>query len=62
MELYANQLKVTKASEIKALVKHSYFNGKNYLIEAEIDSKTIYFEHYKPIKKGQQVFLSIIVN
>jgi hypothetical protein len=44
------------------LVKHSYFNGKNYLIEAELNSKTIYFEHHKAIKKGQQVFLSIFVN
>jgi len=60
--VYANQLKVSKTSEIKALVKHSYFNGKNYLIEAELDSKPIFFEHHKAIKKGQHVFLSIIVN
>ena len=60
--VYANQLKVSKTSEIKALVKHSYFNGINFLIEAEFNSKPIYFEHQKAIKKNREIYLSIVVN
>lgn len=59
--VYANQLKVARNSDLKVLVKHSYFNGKNYLIEAELDSKTVYFEHTKALKKGSIVFLKVIV-
>lgn len=59
--VYANQLKVARNSDLKVLVKHSYFNGKNYLIEAELDSKTVYFEHSKALKKESIVFLKVIV-
>jgi ABC-type sulfate/molybdate transport systems ATPase subunit len=59
--VYANQLKVSRNSDLKVLVKHSYFNGKNYLIEAELDSKTVYFEHTKALKKESNIFLKVIV-
>jgi ABC-type sulfate/molybdate transport systems ATPase subunit len=59
--VYANQLKVARNSDLKVLVKHSYFNGKNYLIEAELDSKTVYFEHTKALKKESNIFLKVIV-
>jgi ABC-type sulfate/molybdate transport systems ATPase subunit len=59
--VYANQLKVSRNSDLKALVKQSYFNGKNYLIEAELDSKTVYFEHTKALKKESNVILKVIV-
>ena len=53
-DLYVTNEFFSKTSEIKALVKQSYFNGKNYLIEAELDFKPIYFEHHKAIKKDQR--------
>jgi ABC-type sulfate/molybdate transport systems ATPase subunit len=59
--VYAHQLKVAETSEMKVLVKQSYFNGKNHLIEAELSSKTIYFEHHKAINKDAVVCLKVIV-
>ncbi|HEX9825810.1 MAG TPA: ABC transporter ATP-binding protein [Flavobacteriaceae bacterium] len=58
--VYANQLKVARNSGLKVLVKHSYFNGKNYLIEAELGSKKVYFEHHKALKKDSMVSLKVI--
>jgi ABC-type sulfate/molybdate transport systems ATPase subunit len=59
--VYAHQLKVARNSDLRVAVKHSYFNGKNYLIEAELDSKKIYFEHQKAIKKDAVVCLKVNV-
>ncbi|HKK11481.1 MAG TPA: ABC transporter ATP-binding protein [Flavobacteriaceae bacterium] len=58
--VYADQLKVVEDSNLKAMVKHSFFNGRNYLIEAELDSQRIYFEHPKTIEKGSSVYLKVI--
>jgi len=58
--VYANQLKVVKDSDLKVSVKRSYFNGENYLIEASLDSKLIYFKHKKALKNGAIVCLKII--
>jgi len=57
--VYAHQLKAVKESNLKATVLKSFFNGKNYLIEAILDSKSIYFEHIKAIKKDSVVCLKV---
>lgn len=59
--VYAHQLKRVKDSDLKATVMHSYFNGKNYLIEAEMNSNSIFFEHQRSIKKGTIVCLKVVV-
>ena len=58
--VYAHQLKVVKDSNLKANVLQSYFNGKNYLVEAILDSKSIYFEHSKALEKDSVVCLKVI--
>lgn len=59
--VYSHQLKVARNSDLKVKVQNSYFNGKNYLVEAELHSKTIYFEHHKALKKDALVYLKVIV-
>jgi len=58
--VYAHQLKRVKNSDLKAIVEHSYFNGKNYLIEAKIDKNKIFFEYRKAIKKGTKIHLKVL--
>ncbi|WP_242203215.1 ABC transporter ATP-binding protein [Aestuariivivens insulae] len=57
--VYANQLKVVERSNLKATVKQSYYNGKHYLIEAELNGKTIFFEYSNKIKPQTELHLSI---
>ena len=58
--VYANQLKAVDKSHLKALVKQSYYKGGFYLIEAELNGKTVFFEHGKQLKKGKIIFLNQI--
>jgi len=57
--VYAHQLKIVKDSNLKVTVLKSYFNGKNHMIEASLDSRLIYFEQSKTIKKGTVVCLAV---
>lgn len=57
--VYAHQLKVTDTSQLKATVKHSYFKGDYYLIEANLDGNTIYFKHNKLLKEGVEIHLKL---
>jgi len=59
--VYAHQLKRIKNSALKATVIHSYFNGKNFMIEAMFNSNIVYFEHPKAIKKDTVVCLKVEV-
>ena len=58
--VYSHQLKRVKNSDLKASVLNSYFNGKNYLIEANLNSNIIFFEHKKVLKKDSIVSLKIV--
>lgn len=57
--VYAHQLKVVKNSDIKVTIKKSYFKGQNYLIEALLDTQTVFFEHPSDLKIGKMVFLKV---
>lgn len=57
--VYANQLKVVEKSDLKATVKQSYFKGHYFLIEAEANEDTLFFEHSKGLKTNEDVYLSI---
>ena len=57
--VYSHQLKCAKDSDLKATVLNSYFNGINYLIEANLNSNTIFFEHQKALKKESVICLKI---
>ncbi|MDT8415454.1 MAG: ABC transporter ATP-binding protein [Flavobacteriaceae bacterium] len=53
--VYAHQLKIVAHSPLKAVVKQCYFNGKNYLIEADFNATLIYIEHAEQIDTGTAI-------
>ncbi len=57
--LYANQLKVVENSDLKVLVKQSYFKGNCYLIEGDLNGEKVFFEHHKQLSLELEVFLNI---
>ncbi|MEZ4855313.1 MAG: ABC transporter ATP-binding protein [Gelidibacter sp.] len=57
--VYAHQLKVVEKSKMKVIVKQSYFKGQNYLVEADFEGETIFFEHPKAMKKNSSVYLTV---
>jgi iron(III) transport system ATP-binding protein len=57
--VYAHQLKVVDTSDLKAIVKSSYYKGNYYLIEADSNGETVFFEHPNNIAKGEQIYLSV---
>lgn len=56
---YPNQIKLTKKSNIKATVKNNYFKGNYYLIEADLNGFTIFFEHKIKLQKNTECYLNI---
>ncbi|WP_405574410.1 ABC transporter ATP-binding protein [Winogradskyella sp. Asnod2-B02-A] len=57
--VYANQIKIVEQSDLKAVVKTSYFNGRNWLIEAEYNSEPVFILHDFELKKDEQIYFSI---
>ena len=57
--VYSNQLKIVVKSELKSRVKKSYYNGKNYLIEADFNNKSIFIEHDKELETGKLIYFTI---
>ncbi|HLP64333.1 ABC transporter ATP-binding protein [Flavobacterium sp.] len=58
--IYPHQLKVTEKSNLKVTVVHSYFRGNHYLIEAEYNTQTVFFESEVDFKKSSDVCLKKI--
>ncbi|GAA3643311.1 ABC transporter ATP-binding protein [Flavivirga jejuensis] len=56
--VYAHQLKVVDTSDLKAIVKQSYYKGNYYLIEADSNGETVFFEHDIALQKGKAIFLN----
>jgi len=52
---YATQIKIVSNSKQKAIVSKSYFNGENYIIEAEFESQTLLISNSKPINKNETI-------
>ena len=57
--IYSHQLKVVEVSEIKVLVRESYFKGPNFLIHGDFNDEPIFFENHESIPQGQSVYLQI---
>lgn len=56
--LYPHQLEVTaEKTELQVSVLQSYFKGSHYLILANWNGETIFFEHKAEIPKGEQLYL-----
>lgn len=43
--VYAHELEISKTSDLKVTIKHNYFRANNYLIEADFNSKPVFFYH-----------------
>lgn len=56
---YPNQIKLVENSDIKASVKTSYFKGDFYLIEANLNGKIIFFEHFEKLPIGAEIYFKI---
>lgn len=57
--IYAHELKLVEESNLKAIVKKSYFKGIYYLVEAEFNGRVIYFEHNGGLKENNEVCLEV---
>ncbi|EDP72757.1 multiple sugar-binding ABC transporter, ATP-binding protein [Flavobacteriales bacterium ALC-1] len=57
--VYAYQLKIVEQSDLKAVVKQSYFNGSSWLIEADYNSKSIFIEHNIEVNKDLSIYFKI---
>ncbi|NMH29427.1 ABC transporter ATP-binding protein [Flavobacterium silvaticum] len=58
--VYPHQLKIS-GSGIRAIVKKSYFQGSHYLIKAEYEAGTLFFENRVAIMENEGVFLALSV-
>ncbi|WP_037318379.1 ABC transporter ATP-binding protein [Salegentibacter sp. Hel_I_6] len=57
--LYPEEIKLTQKAGIKAEVKKSWFKGETWLIESDLNGKTIYFNHSKALKEGRKINLKV---
>ncbi|TXE12911.1 ABC transporter ATP-binding protein [Seonamhaeicola algicola] len=58
--VYAHQIKIVEHSNLKATVKHSYYNGNHYLIEAILNDKLVLFKHENSIENDTTVYLKVV--
>jgi iron(III) transport system ATP-binding protein len=58
--LYPNQLRIVKNSTLKATIVNSYFKGNYYLIEADLNGKIIFFEHFEKLQICSEIYLKLI--
>jgi ABC-type Fe3+/spermidine/putrescine transport system ATPase subunit len=57
--IYAHQLKIVEQSDLKAIVKTSYFNGNSWLIEADYNSKSVFIEHKSELDENSNIYFEI---
>ena len=55
--IYAHQLKIVDHSNIKATVTSCYFNGANYLIEADFNGRSVYVNSDLALEKNTVLYL-----
>lgn len=55
--IYPHQLKVVEKSDLKVTVQNSYFRGSHYLIEANCDDQTLFFENHLNIENSTIIYL-----
>lgn len=58
--VYAHQLKIVESSALKVVVKHSYFRGNFYMIEALYNDDQIFFESDSPYNPNTIIRLEIV--
>jgi ABC-type Fe3+/spermidine/putrescine transport system ATPase subunit len=60
--LYPHQIQAIEESALKAVVLHSYFKGFYWLIEADFEGQTIFFNHPLDLVIGKEVHLKLLVS
>ena len=55
--LYPHQIKIVANSDLEAIVLNSYFKGSFWLIEAEVENKTVFLQHDVSIDSGLKVHI-----
>jgi len=58
---YAHQLAIVASSDHVALVKGSFYNGRNWLIQADYQNHDIFIEHHQSVAVGESICFSIKV-
>ncbi|PCJ95260.1 MAG: ABC transporter ATP-binding protein [Flavobacteriaceae bacterium] len=60
--VYPHEFKVSKNTGLKVYVKHSYFKGSHYLIEASINEKdVVYFNSDNALEPETELFLNVSI-
>ena len=57
--VYPNQIKVDTNSTIEVEIKGCFFKGSYYLIEAQLKSTTLYFEHHERLIEGDKARVKV---
>ncbi|NRB59650.1 MAG: ABC transporter ATP-binding protein [Winogradskyella sp.] len=57
---YAHQLQIVNQSDLKAIVKQSYFNGNNWMAEAIYNGNSVFIEHNSYIATGIEISFKIV--
>lgn len=57
--VYAHQLKVVDASDLKVVVKQSFFRGNHYLIQSDYNGQIVFFENKIDIAIESTIFLAL---
>ena len=60
--VYFNEIKPSRFSNIKVIVKKSFFKGNYYLIEGILNNRSIFFNSKKNLKENTEVFITIPKN
>ena len=56
---YAHQIFLVDNSALKAVVRHSFYKGSLYLIEADLDGTVVYFTNPVALKENTLVSLEV---
>jgi len=56
---YAHQIVLTDKSSLKAVVKHSFYKGNYFLIEASLNEDVIYFKNPTAVEENSVVSLTL---
>lgn len=57
--IHPHQIQIVEFSNVKALVVKCYYRGSYYLVEALIDSQTVYFNSLEKFVSGATIYLNI---
>ncbi len=57
--VYPHEIQIVKSSDLKGIVKQSFFNGDHYLIKLGFNGRNIFIKHTKLLERGRQIYFQI---